>query len=196
MHPLLLPTGCFFIFLYITPLHIWQVSPVATPWLLLMIFVMTFLIPITAISLYYWNGTIEDLEMKTRASRVVPFGITTVLYAITTTIMFFGNAYQVLPVLPIMLGSITLTLAVVTWITAFWKISAHSTGICGVLGWMLGIAYKYGEMSLLYPIAITVILAGALMTARLYLQAHNPFQILAGAWLGLVINFLAILIFL
>jgi membrane-associated phospholipid phosphatase len=192
LHPLLLPTGCLFVFLYITPLKIIIINDSAKPWLLLMVFVLTFLAPITCILLYFVNGSMEALEMKKREDRFFPFAITTCLYAVATGLLSYGNVFEMMPVLPLMIGSITATLAIVTSITLFWKISAHSAGICGVLGFMVSISYKYAEKDLLTPIVVTVLLAGCLMSARLYLNAHSPRQILAGAWLGFTINFSAI----
>jgi membrane-associated phospholipid phosphatase len=92
----------------------------------------------------------------------------------------------------VVLSSITFSIAIVTLITVFWKISAHSVGICGVIGFMFGFYQKYADPLLFYPILAIILLAGILMSARLYLNAHTPAQVFAGGLLGLTISFTTI----
>jgi membrane-associated phospholipid phosphatase len=96
----------------------------------------------------------------------------------------------------IVLASISLSLALVTLISVFWKISAHSVGISGIAGFLFGFYYKYADQQLFYPILAIILIAGLLMSARLALNAHNPMQIFVGALLGWSISFGAIYVFL
>ncbi|MFN3134854.1 MAG: phosphatase PAP2 family protein [Candidatus Kryptonium sp.] len=68
-----------------------------------------------------------------------------------------------------------------------WKISAHSAGVSGplsVLAWIFG--YKVMPLFLLIP------LVG---WSRLYLRAHNFWQVVGGAVLGIVSTFIQIYLF-
>lgn len=197
LHPLLLPTMAFLLLFYIVPLTSFPIDPVLKRWLTLFIFLLSFLIPITCILGCYLFGFIDDLFMEDPKDRRIPFIITTVFYAMLSwRFIFFADFWLYLPVLGVVFGGITLSLFLVTIITFFWKISAHSVGICGVAGVLLGLGYKFDEPQLLYPLLATIILAGALMSARLYLNVHTPLQVLAGCMLGFWISLGTVVLFL
>jgi membrane-associated phospholipid phosphatase len=90
------------------------------------------------------------------------------------------------------IGAMVALLAV-TIINHWWKISAHLTGIGGLLGGICSFAINYSTL----PIAliITVLVAALLlMYARLYLNAHTPLQVVCGFLLGLLCTFIPSLI--
>lgn len=77
-----------------------------------------------------------------------------------------------------------LALAIVTGINFFWKISAHATGISGLLGATLYIGFKCGVFN--PPLYVVLIICcGLVCAARLQLDAHTPAQLIAGTALGL-----------
>jgi hypothetical protein len=83
------------------------------------------------------------------------------------------------------MSSITFSIAVVSFVSLYWKISAHAVGISGTIGAILGIAIHLPEAHLLGTLAALVLLGGFLLSARLQLAAHTLSQIIAGvavAW--------------
>lgn len=162
----------------------------------MVIFVLTFAAPILGILVFYFTGGIEDLEMKNAQDRHLPFIMTCILYLTSTALFVYDTRFQAFPILGIIIGSITASLIAVTIITFYWKISAHSTGISGVVGFLMGLSYKLNDEALIYPILACIIIAGVLMSARLYLNAHTPNQILAGSALGFVVSLISIVLFL
>jgi membrane-associated phospholipid phosphatase len=80
----------------------------------------------------------------------------------------------------------------VTVITFFFKISAHTTGTAGVLGCLIAIHLKYIDSMLFWPIVVALVLHGIVSSARLYLNTHDPKEVYLGAVLGFVVNFGAI----
>jgi membrane-associated phospholipid phosphatase len=196
LHPLLLPTWAFATIFYITPLGVFSVVEQIKGQLLLLIFLMTFLAPITAILTFYALGVIESLKMDELSDRQYPFLVTSIFYTIITWRVAFFSDFQTIPVLGIILGGTTISIILVTWISTSWKISAHSVGMCGMIGFMMGILIKYAEEVLFLPFISSIILAGLLMSARMYLNVHTPNQILAGAGLGFTIGLCSMLLFL
>jgi membrane-associated phospholipid phosphatase len=92
----------------------------------------------------------------------------------------------------VVLGVI-LALLAVTIINHWWKISAHLTGIGGLLGGICSFALNYSMLPL--PLIIIVlVLTLLLMLARLYLNAHTPLQVVCGFLLGLLCTFTPTLI--
>jgi hypothetical protein len=67
--------------------------------------------------------------------------------------------------------------------------------IAVIVGFLTGLYYHYAAIEFFYPLLIVILLAGLLMSARLYLNAHTPAQVLAGAAVGLGIGLGTILIF-
>lgn len=157
---------------------------------------MTCLAPITGILFFYSTRGLDNLTLREKEDRILPFFLATLFYLVTTCLFAFNSPFNQLPILPITIGAVTLALALLTFITFFWKISAHSLGASGIIGFLLGISYKFSLEELLYPILVTIILAGGLMSARLYLNTHTPLQILAGSLLGFLICLASVLLFL
>ncbi|MFC5411731.1 hypothetical protein ACFPMF_20585 [Larkinella bovis] len=193
-HPLLMPTILFSLLLYKAPgvLGVETYGPGFKWSLLVLICVCTFLVPAFLIYLLHRTGFVSSLNMNDLRDRRVPYFMTALLY--TTTTLLFGYQFSnAVPEIGIVMGSITVSVTLVGLISLFWKISAHSVGVSGMVGALLGIAIKASEMSLLYPLLALIVLAGLLASARLYLNAHTPTQIAAGMGLGLLVSLATVL---
>lgn len=184
LHPLLLPTLAFAWLFYLSPFGLHDLPYEAKKYILINIFLLTFLLPTVSMLIIYLLGGIRNLTLDNAQDRHLPFLITTAFYTLTTYLFTQQTYLERFPLIILIIGSISLSIALVTIITFFWKISAHSTGISGVVGFMLGLIFKQGDSVLLYPTLFCIVLAGLLMSARLYLNAHTPSQILGGMLLG------------
>lgn len=196
LHPLLLPTLTFFLLLYVSPNTTIPIHQEGRYAIMMIIFILTFMFPMLWIYLLYLTNVIKDIRMQNKEERIIPFITTSVCYVIITFMFLFMEKFNILPILAVITGSVSLSIFLVTIITFSWKISAHSVGIAGVVGFILGLSLKYGSDGLLFPFLISIALAGILMSSRLYLNAHTPMQILAGAFLGFVVCLGGILLFL
>jgi membrane-associated phospholipid phosphatase len=158
--------------------------------LLLLIFLQTFVLPVFSIYALYRFGLVGDLRMETLADRRIPYLVTVAIYTFVAT--FFTIKLHQFPEVALIITGIAFSIAAVAIISLYWKISAHAVGISGMLGALLGIAIKYGNNELFYPILGVVLVGGFLLSARLHLNAHTPAQIMAGSILGLTASFLVI----
>lgn len=188
----------------------------ANQWrLLLMIFILTFLLPLlfTYFLLQYGplgapapknaadetgepgeagqEPLLQRLQMQDRSQRFVPFLFTTFIYG-ADTFLFTRNLSN-LYLSVVILAAVSVCIGLVTLITLFWKISAHAVGVGGLLGFLLGIVYQFAAVELFYPTLVCLLAAGLLLTARLYLNTHTPAQVGAGFLLGLAICFTAVI---
>lgn len=136
-----------------------------------------------------------DLQMHTIQDRKVVFSLVTVIYIIAT-VLFRLRTNSLIPELSQILVCITASLFVLTFITFFWKISAHGVAMGGLLGILFAFSQHFGNGLLMYHVLITVVLAGVVMTARLYLNAHKLDQILAGLLVGFEVSYLVLLFYL
>ena len=199
LHPLLLPTYILGTLFWVSPeaVGVSALSMGARGSLLFLLFLNTFVVPALMIYTFYRLGLIHDLQLHTRHERRLPYLITLILYALSTYL--FGWQFQPIselaPQIAVVLGSITVSLAVVTLVSLRWKISAHATGMGGCLGAIGGVIMRYGDFSLFFPLLVSILITGLLLSARLRLNAHSPAQISAGLGVGLLISIAAVFLF-
>lgn len=196
LHPLVMPTLIFAIVFYFCPMA-FNISPQIIGKLLSMILITTFVFPVLSTFVLFYvvkrNFSMSDLHMNNRGERFYPFLFTGFFYA-AITYMFIRSGNYDANIIAIM-GGISLSAILVAFITYFWMISAHAVGICGTLGYTLVVSYYYPYELMLYPIVVITMLAGLLMSARLYLNVHNSAQVFSGAFLGLVVSILSFVLF-
>lgn len=160
--------------------------PLQVRWVVLaMIFFTTCLIPGAAAVVMVRFGQLDSVEMRRREQRALPLLFTAICYAATTFLLYRESAYDAIFyfVMGIIAASVFLTFA----ISQFWKISAHSVGMGGGLGLLLVLNNLAPEAMLVFPIAIAIFLTGAVLSARLALQAHTPAQVYAGFGSGFLL---------
>jgi membrane-associated phospholipid phosphatase len=211
LHPLLLPSAFIAVLFFFTTSVVVPVSQSLRLPFLGIIFIMTFIFPMCTAAIWLLSRQLQtppakprlgdddaqdtssevNLHMQNRRDRRWVFVFTSVIY-IMATVLFELKAKN--PFITLVLTSITLSLILLTIITFFWKISAHSVGMSGILGMLVGFNYQLGEGVLFYPILISIVLVGLIMTVRLYLDAHNIEQVVAGFVLGFVVNLLTVLL--
>lgn len=135
----------------------------------------------------------KSLWMKSKEERVVPFVFITIYYGLCSYLFLMQWKFNV--IFSVILLSITITIFLITIITIRWKISAHSAGIVGALGFILAVSLKFQDNQLMYPILALIILSGLVMSSRLQLNDHDSSQVYAGALLGFGVSFGAIYFF-
>lgn len=72
----------------------------------------------------------------------------------------------------------------------FVKISMHTLGWGGVIGFLLAIMVGM-DINVTIPLVITFFIAGLVATSRLVLAAHSPAEIYAGFFVGILAQFIA-----
>ncbi|OZI07979.1 hypothetical protein BWI93_11700 [Siphonobacter sp. BAB-5385] len=196
LHPLLIPTVLCGILFYTAPFTVANLESFNGQetidffgvklsfrfGLLLLVFFFTFLIPGYLLYVLYRLRIIRSLTMERLEDRRGPYLIIVLLYTIFS---FASFRYLVLlPQLTVVMASVTFSVSCVSFISLYWQISAHATGMGGVIGGLIALTARFGTTSLLAPLVIFIVLTGLVMSARLQLNAHTPRQILAGLLLG------------
>ena len=150
-----------------------------------LIVLSTLLIPMITIIGLRLSGTVKSLHMPEMRDRRVPFLITSTYFLMTTWFLYQKTDLD--PVLWEGMAVIFVAVLVLTSITFFWKISAHMTGLGGLLAVVLILGEKFPTFEVLYPLLGALILCGGVASSRLLLQAHRPVEVYAGWMLGFVI---------
>ncbi|MDX5346089.1 MAG: hypothetical protein LPK19_02485, partial [Hymenobacteraceae bacterium] len=118
-----------------------------------------------------------------RRQRRLPLFFTALCYAVTTYLLFRETMFDQL--FFYVMGLITLSVFLTYTITIFWKISAHAVGLGGTLGILLLLNTLIPDSPLLKPILVMILIAGAVMSARLALHAHTSDEVYGGFLMGL-----------
>lgn len=180
--PLLTPTYGVLIALWVSVLC-YQPSGTRLAVLLVM-FGITCVLPVIFISVLHNMKVIKDVHLIDRHERIYPY--------IAATICYIGGIFYLLHVnspawlTAFMVGG-TLAIFITLLINLKWKISAHSTGMGGIVAMLFYIhASGIEAFNTLWLLCLAIIIAGAVGTARLYLERHTLWQILAGFFNGYI----------
>lgn len=159
-----------------------------------LVFITTFLIPALTVVMFKITKVIKDLHMKNRRDRLMPFMFISIFYLIVS-FMIEGQEWMT-PLLNVAFLAITTVVLITNGITFKWKISAHAAGVFGWLGFILALQKAFPSTnSLLVPLLLSVGFCGLVCWARLYLNAHTPKEIFAGALLGFLVCYGSIFFF-
>lgn len=188
LHPLFMTPVALWMAMHLDP-HVGYFLPTHARLILLgMVFLMAVLFPLSSMVLLRRAGLISSLEMPHREERIPPFVMTLIYYAMTYYLL--QRSGLDITLLSLFAGAF-LALLLTTLITLRWKISVHMVGIGGLVGTVAGLADIHG-VPVLHWLAGTVLLAGALGTARLLTNSHGHAQVYAGGALGFACTYLAV----
>jgi membrane-associated phospholipid phosphatase len=149
------------------------------------VFALYYLLPISLCAVYvFFNRENFDLNSNRHRLRMLLI----VMIAYSFSLIFNGLKTNILNPY---LFSCDFLLFITLVISSFWRISFHTIGIGGILGLLfyLQVFQELTYSSLAFTlIPITVITAGVIGSARLYLNAHTPSQI----YVGYIVGFLGV----
>ncbi|WP_022825881.1 hypothetical protein [Hymenobacter norwichensis] len=191
-HPLLVPSYLYYVVCYQLP-GVLPHLPLPDRWHLLSVVVLfTFILPTLGTLLLLWAGWLKGtLELRERPQRPLPLLLTTVSFG-AATVLFSTTPEMLDPLLRYMMAGMTLTVLLTLLVSLRWKISAHGAGVGGAVGLFTVLFFSEPAIGpVLWWLLGSLAVAGAVLKARLALQAHTPAQAWAGFALGvgLVIGF-------
>ncbi len=176
--PLLLPTYCMALAMWITPL---QVLPERTRiGATIGVAVITAVIPTAILLLMLRTGRIADMSISDRRQRIVPMLVGILAYLAAAIYLRVLHA-------PLWLEAFFCGAAAAAIISLFitlrWKISAHAGAIGGMAGMMLWLtATGLATVNAMLWLTGVILLGGVVASARLVLERHSLGQVCCG-WL-------------
>ena len=193
-HPLLMPSYLF-LFIIAFASSMMQPLPKNSLWqVLAIIFIVTFIIPAISIGTLRLSNFISDLTLVDKKQRITPFLFVTCFYGISAY-MFYAKL-NINNLIFLVLTTTTVLLFALTTVTYFWKISVHGAGIGGTIGFMLAISLVYPIPHFAIALAISIVMAGLVVYARLSLNTHTPLQVYTGIVLGIILCYSSLYFFL
>ena len=140
LQPLLMPSLVFYMALF----HIDNSTNLTDQgkWTIVsLIFLTTCFIPICTILMFRFTKVIKDLQMTSRKERFLPFMFISVFYVLVTYL--FHRQLPLNNLLSATLIAMTIVVVITNLITFFWKISAHSAGVTGLVGFSVIYSTKF-----------------------------------------------------
>jgi len=187
LQPLVIPSLVFGLALFVVP-EATSIPESLKNRLFYLVALSTLVIPMITIFGLRLSGTLKSIHMADLKDRGIPFTVTSIYYILTVYFLYQQRQFD--PILWQVLGVITLAIVVLTLVTFFWKMSAHMTGMGGLIAAVLVLGLKFPTFQPLYPLLGSLVLTGLVGTVRLYLEAHKPIEIYVGLIFGFVVCFI------
>ncbi len=182
LHPLLMPTLGIYVILT-SGTNASLLDSDAKNIILTLVLACTFVIPIAFVPFYYYWRITTTLTMSERQERIIPLAITGTLYYVCFFILYQMGAPRIILAF---LFATALTVIVNLLLTLKWKISAHMTGIGGVIGLIFSMSFLYHVDTMFY-LMLAILLSGFIGFSRLSLNAHTPGEVYWGLISGFAV---------
>ena len=206
LHPLVIPTYALFLLLWMNP-YLFGVSRWSDESMLIWhVLFMTCLLPFLVVFMMRQLGMVDSIHLHKREERIAPYIATGIFYL--WLFINLANSHVVpLPYVVFILGTV-IALFLDFFVNNFTKISAHGTGMGGLIAFVLLCMTAWGyeffwlnmgplgshEMRLSWVFLIILVIAGIVGSSRLLLKAHTHKQIYAGFIVGAISQYIAYLI--
>jgi len=143
---------------------------------------LTIFFPLFTIVLMKALGFVESIQLKTSRDRIMPLMATMIFYFWVSHVF---NHYAGAPLLlrALLLGSFYAIIAVFMC-NIFVKISMHTAAAGGMLALMTLLLF-HSPTNVFAGLALSLVIAGIIGTARMYLKEHTRAEI----WLGYLVGF-------
>ena len=143
--------------------------------------IFTLVVPALFILLLKIFKVISSVNLYNRKDRLIPYIITILCYLACAILLYRLKV----PVWMIsMLIGASFSLITCMFVTLIWKISAHGTGMGGIMAAVIYLYVVYAMIPL-WALSLVILAAGAVGTARIYLNCHTFGQVMAGYANGL-----------
>ena len=199
-HPLLVPSFLFFLLVAVNPYRFGAVSIFDRDSMLIFLplFASTFVLPVVTVLLMRALNLVGSFTLEERTDRIGPLLGVLVLY-----LWAWYNLSQSADVpklfVSLMLG-VVIALAAAFAINAINKISLHAVGMGGLVAGCIIVAAIHGGvlsvgswgLGLSALVVLSVLLAGAVGSARLALGAHTQVQVYWGYAVGFLAQWVAL----
>lgn len=182
--PLLIPSYLVGIVLYYVPQDFISYLFFDKILFLLETIIFSAIIPLLSVYFLYKKNIISSLDLIKREDRKYPQLIALLSYIILYLIYTLQIGFTHLLSLLILANIISLFLIFI--ISAYWKISTHTSGAIGFITILSLLILKKPDFGYFILFFFIAILSISVFFARLYLKAHTIKQVIGGALLGLI----------
>lgn len=184
LHPVLIPLYIILWYLFSGAVPTAYLAPQVKNYLTGLVIIDTVFIPVVAVVLMRLLRLIPDYSMTTARERMLPLLILTLCYILCAwTLAGFPAGIMVRRIAIAAAGCTVVSLAT----GLFWNIS-HHTLAAGAAAGFFALLLPFGSMPYVIAFCISLVLAGALGSARVYLGRNTVAQVAVGFLAGFLIS--------
>lgn len=189
-HPVFMPTALALVIVSLSPTFFGAIPEKQLKLWLLSIGITTAFFPLFSVALMKPLGFLSSYHMPTAKDRIIPLMTSMIFYFWVNHV--FGNmpGTTVPLILRVLLLGNFWGIIVAFMFNIFTKVSLHTTG-AGIMVGIMGVLMIVSPINMVVPFLISLVIAGAIGTARLILKAHTPPQIWLGYIIGILVQFSA-----
>ncbi len=179
-HPLLMPLLGVAIYFRVTPRFI---IPEMMYSKLLVVFILTFLIPVLLFFLLKTLGVINSIHLKEVRERRLPLMLQCFLFIIVIKMVF--EPYHYPELYYFFVATLISAICAFVLVLVKFKVSLHMIGIAGVTMFLIALSIHF-KINTLVLISILFLVNGWVASSRLHTQSHTPVELIFGFLIGLV----------
>ncbi len=179
-HPLWMPTYGVALYFFVTPRF---VLPELVQSKLLVVFIITFLIPLMVFFLLKNLGSIKSIDLVDIRERRIPLMIQCILLIILIKIVF--DSPYLSELYYFFVGVLCSAITAFILVLFKFKVSLHMIGIAGVTMFLIALSIHF-KVNTLHTITILLLINGWIASSRLHTQSHTGIEIVIGFFVGLI----------
>ncbi len=143
--------------------------------------ILTILLPILIYFLLKTLGKTHSIYLKTTKERVIPLVVNALIILLVIKRVFPSN--QIIGLHYFFIGILISTLVCLILAVLEFKASIHMIAISGVFMFALGLAINF-SININGSLALIILIAGAIASSRLHLNAHTNIELIIGFCVG------------
>lgn len=179
-HPLLMPLLGVLLYFYVTPRFI---IPELVYSKLIVVFILTFLIPVLLIFLLKNTRIINSVHLNEVMERRYPLMVQCLLFVLIIRVVFNPNQY---PELYFFFVAILISTITAFMLVLFkFKVSLHTIGISGVTMFLIALSIHF-KINVLMIIAFLLFANGWVASSRITTKSHSSIELIFGIFIGAV----------
>lgn len=179
-HPLWIPTYGVALYYFVTPRY---VLPEMIQSKLLVVFILTFLIPMVFFFLLKNLGLVKSIHLNEVKERKLPLMIQCLILVVLVKIVFVSTNYPELYFF--FVGMLCSAVTAFILVILKFKVSLHMIGVAGITMFLIALSIHF-KINTLYTIGILLFVNGWVASSRLHTKSHTGVELLIGFFVGLL----------
>lgn len=178
-HPLWMPLLGVILYYRITPRYI---IPEVMYSKIVVVFILTFLIPILLFFLLKTMGLVKSIHMEDVKERKIPTVLQSLLILLIIRMVFHPHLYPEL--YAFFIGILFSLITAFVLVSAKFKVSFHMIGIAGLTMFIIALSIHF-KVNVLWLIAFLLFVNGWVASSRLHTKSHTNAELIFGFFVGM-----------
>ena len=187
-HPLFIPVYVTYFLAFIHPGYFAGFGTAQKWWIVLRVAYSMVFFPAITVLLLKGLRFIDSVFLKSQRDRIIPYIACGIFYF--WAYLVFKNQPNITPVLTAFTFAVFLSSSAALLANIRMKISMHAIGMGGLVGLFL-IIMQQNTMLMTWPLSLAFLLSGLVCTSRMIVSDHQPKEIYAGFFVGIICQFIA-----